>query len=989
MPAKRQGAIVVRGARVHNLKNITVEIPLGSLTVITGVSGSGKSSLAFDTLYAEGQRRYVASLSAYARQFLERISRPDVDDIEGICPALALRQKSYSRNPRSTVATVTEIYDYLRLLYARVGVTLCHSCGRPVEKDSPERIADFVMKLPQGTRFYVCLPLESLQLGDRSSRRRKPKSRASSRPAAQSPNQPAAVLQGLRQQGFARVLIGDQLLDLAQALLYLEENSGQPVRVVVDRLAVGDDIRSRLIDSLEICGRESEGRIELVLLSPTPAVLETHLASNFPEIRFAVDPAGVLVRFSERFECQLCHITYEPPEPRLFSFNNPYGACPDCQGFGNTITLDLDRVVPDTSKTLAEGAVDPWTKPRYRSFHGRLIQFAQCRGIPVDVPWAALPEKDRDLITRGGHGFGGILGFFDDLEQKKYKMHVRIFISRYRGYATCLTCHGERLRQEARDVFVAGKPITEITRMTIRQAHDFFDQLQLSAHQASIASKVLDEIRHRLDLLLRVGLDYITLDRLSSTLSGGESQRIQLATSLGSTLVGALYVLDEPSIGLHARDSRRLVEILKSLKTLGNTVVVVEHDPEIMGSADHLIDLGPRAGEEGGRVIYQGDFDSILDRKDSLTARYLKGELRVPVPIFRRKGNGQALEIINSRMHNLKHLNIRIPLGVFVCIAGVSGSGKSTLVHDVLYPAIRSAKGNVKDQAADGYDSLLGAQHISDAVLVDQSPIGRTPRSNPVTYIKAFDEIRAIFGATRDAVARNLRPSHFSFNLAGGRCETCQGSGTITVEMQFLADVELVCEDCKGSRFKGSVLEVKYKGKNIAEVLDLTVHEAIEFYAGHPTLTRKLRLLEEIGLGYLRLGQSATSLSGGEAQRIKLASFISHKSASKTLYIFDEPTTGLHFDDVRKLLAAFDKLINAGNSVLVIEHNLDVIKTADWVIDLGPEGGDAGGRIVFEGSPDDLLKCKESYTGQFLQKYLARSKRPDPAPQGTPAAAAR
>ena len=976
MSSQRQDAIVVRGARAHNLKNITAEIPGGSLTVITGVSGSGKSSLAFDTLYAEGQRRYVASLSAYARQFLERISRPDVDDIEGICPALALRQKSYSRNPRSTVATVTEVYDYLRLFYARVGVTHCHSCGRPVEKDSPEKIADFVTKLPEGTRFYVCLALESLQFGEKDTKGKKTKSRAAASRAAQSPNRFPAMLQALRQQGFARLLIGDRMLELSQALPYLEEESGQPVRVVVDRLAVSDDIRSRLIDSLEICGRESDGRIELVLLSDDHSALEAHLAANFPEIRWSADPAGVLVQFSERFECQLCHIPYEQPEPRLFSFNNPFGACPDCQGFGNTITLDLDRVVPDTTKTLAEGAVDPWTKPRYRNFQTRLMQFAERKGIPIDIPWAALSDKDRDLVTHGDQRFGGILGFFDYLEQKKYKMHVRIFISRYRGYATCLTCRGERLRQEARDVLVAGKRITEITRMTIRQAHDFFTQLELVPHQAAIAAKILEEIRHRLDLLLRVGLDYITLDRLSSTLSGGESQRIQLATSLGSTLVGALYVLDEPSIGLHARDSRRLVEILRNLKSLGNTVVVVEHDPEIMGSADHLIDLGPGAGQEGGRVVFQGNYDSLLERKDSLTARYLKGELRVPVPIFRRKGNGQRLEVINARQHNLKNLNIRIPLGTFVCITGVSGSGKSTLVHDVLFPAIRSAKGDSKDQGADGYDSLSGAHLITDAVLVDQSPIGRTPRSNPVTYIKAFDEIRTIFGTTRDAVARNLRPSHFSFNLTGGRCETCQGSGTITVEMQFLADVELVCEDCKGTRFKGSVLEVKYKGKNIAEVLELTVREAIEFFAGHPTLTRKLRLLDEIGLGYLRLGQSATSLSGGEAQRIKLASFITHKSGAKTLYIFDEPTTGLHFDDVRKLLAAFDKLINAGNSVLVIEHNLDVIKTADWVIDLGPEGGEAGGRIVFEGTPEDLLDCCESYTGQFLKKYLERTKRP-------------
>ncbi len=978
MPEEHDGAIVVAGARVHNLKNITVELPLNALTVVTGVSGSGKSSLAFDTLYAEGQRRYVSSLSAYARQFLERVDRPDVDDIIGICPALAIRQKSYTRNPRSTVGTVTEINDYLRLLYARAGVTHCHVCGRIIDADTPEKIADFVMSLPRGFRLYICMPLV---LDGYSAARTQPTKTSGRHGTSDVPGQVqtpegklAMILPGLQQQGFLRLLIGEQLVDLADAIETLRRSSTKEILVVVDRLSVQDDVRERLVDSLEVCGRESEGRIELLLLSDTPEETEHLLSKGFPQVRWVRHPAGTLLKFSERFECRLCGISYEKPEPRLFSFNNPFGACPECQGFGNTVTLDLDLVVPDKSKSLEEGAVMPWTKPRYRGFQNRLIKFAQKEGIDIHLPWQDLPREHRSLVTSGKGSFPGIRGFFDLLEQKKYKMHVRIFISRYRGYAVCPACEGERLRQEARDVLVGGKRITEITRMTIGDSANFFRSLNLNREQMAISKKVLEEICHRLDLLLRVGLDYLTLDRLSSSLSGGESQRIQLATSLGSTLVGALYVLDEPSIGLHPRDSRRLVEILESLKALGNTVLVVEHDREIMSAADHIIDLGPRAGENGGQVIYQGSYAGLCESEQSLTGRYLRGDLKIPTPIFRRRGNGRYLEIINANRHNLQSLNVRIPLGIFVCISGVSGSGKSTLVHDVLYNSIKRAKGQATE-TQDACDALRGAGLIVDAVLVDQSPIGKTPRSNPATYIKAFDDIRQIFSATRDAYARNLRPGHFSFNLTGGRCESCQGSGTITVEMQFLADVELTCEDCKGKRYKSSVLEIQFKGKNIAEVLDLTVRQAIEFFAGQTRLVRKLKVLEDIGLGYLRLGQSATSLSGGEAQRIKLAAFISGQAAKNTLYMFDEPTTGLHFDDIRKLLTAFDKLIHAGNSVVVIEHNLDVIKSADWVIDLGPEGGGAGGQVVFEGSPDELVSSSRSYTGRFLRDYLAAGNR--------------
>ncbi len=974
MAGDSQEVIEVQGARVHNLKNISVEIPANCLTVITGVSGSGKSSLAFDTLYAEGQRRYVASLSAYARQFLERIERPEVDDIVGIFPALAIRQKNYTRNPRSTVGTVTEINDYLRLLYARVGTTICHQCGRIVERDTPDKIADFITALPEGMRFYLCtnLPLSegapaAKTPGQNGTAERR---RAASGAVQRNPEKQLAImLPGLQQQGFVRLLIGDRAVELSDAMEALRQSQRKEVHVIVDRLSVQPGMRKRLIDSLEVCGRESDGRVDVLLLSDVPAETEGMLERDFPQIRWVRHAAGTMVKFSERFECQLCHISYEEPEPRLFSFNNPFGACPECQGFGNTVTIDLNLVVPDKTRSLEQGAVAPWTKPRYKAFHGRLMSFAEKAGIPTNLPWQDLEDTQRQWIIEGKGGFPGILGFFDYLEEKKYKMHVRIFVSRYRGYTTCLACNGERLRREARDVLVGGKRISEVSAMTILRAAEFFTSLQFTAEQAAISGKILEEIRHRLDLLRRVGLEYLTLDRLSSSLSGGESQRIQLATSLGSTLVGALYVLDEPSIGLHPRDSKRLVNILQGLKNIGNTVVVVEPDPEIMKSADHLIDLGPGAGEHGGHVVYEGGYEGIAQAKHSLTARYLRGELRISTPVFRRKRNGHWLWIVNARKHNLKALNVRIPLGVLTCITGVSGSGKSTLVHSVLYEALRRLKEGSRE-APDGYDAIRGAEQVAEVILVDQSPIGRTPRSNPVTYIKAFDDIRQVFAETRDAFARNLGPGHFSFNLSGGRCEACQGNGTITVEMQFLADVELTCEECRGARFKSGVLEVRYKGKNIAEVLNLTVHEAIDFFTGNSKLVRKLRVLEQVGLGYLRLGQSATSLSGGEAQRIKLSAYISRAGSKNTLFIFDEPTTGLHLDDIRKLLAAFEKLISAGNTVLVIEHNLDVVKTADWVIDLGPEGGDAGGHVVFEGTPDDLIDCEESHTAQYLRQYL-------------------
>ena len=988
--------IVVRGARVHNLKNITARIPLHSLTVVTGVSGSGKSSFAFDTLYAEGQRRYLASLSAYARQFLDRIDRPDVDDIEGVCPALAIRQKNHSKNPRSTVGTVTEINDYLRLLFARTGIVHCSQCGSAIEKDTPQSVADFVLSLPEGLKFYVCRRLDLVRKdsapntgfsnnvpqndskADASRRRGRKKTSADETPEIPDNEKLTAMLPELRRQGVIRLLIGDAAVEIDAAVETLKQlknglngdgNEPMEVRVIVDRLTVRDDMRKRLNDSLEIASRYSEGKLEIFLLSDTPGELMRILEEKHPGVRRRLRENGILCMFSEAFECPACNIACQAPEPRLFSFNNPFGACPECQGFGNTMTLDLNRVIPSPSKSLSDGAIHPWTTPRFRNMQIIMLRFAAAEGIPDDVPWNGLSEAAREKITRGGGRFPGILGFFEYLESKKYKMYVRIFISRYRGYAPCLKCGGERLRAEARAVRVGDKSITEIGGMTVAVAVRFFDELRLDQQRTAIAEKLLGEIRRRLDLLIRVGLDYLSLDRLSSTLSGGESQRIQLATSLGSNLVGALYVLDEPSIGLHPRDSRHLAAILGNLRDLGNTVLVVEHDPEIIRAADYVIDIGPRAGESGGHVVFEGKYETLLRDSDSLTRKYLVGELKIPVPVFRRRPAERKIRLTAVRKHNLKIPEIEIPLDRFVCVTGVSGSGKSTLVHEVLCPAVKSAIEG-RRELHDGLGGMEGIGRLNDVILVDQSPIGRTPRSNPATYIKAFDDIRRAFAETRGAASRNFGPGHFSFNMEAGRCPTCQGNGTVTVEMQFLADVELTCEDCGGRRFKSAVLEVLYKSKNIAETLELTVTEAIEFFAGRAALIRKLRILEEIGLGYLRLGQSATSLSGGEAQRIKLAAFIAQAGAKNTLFVFDEPTTGLHFDDIRKLLAAFDRLIAAGNSLVVIEHNLDVIKTADWIIDLGPEGGDAGGRVVCTGTPEEVAANPASHTGRELQKVL-------------------
>jgi excinuclease ABC subunit A len=958
--------IVVRGARVHNLKNIDFEIPHNSLTVVTGVSGSGKSSLAFDTIYAEGQRRYVESLSAYARQFLERIEKPDADVIDGIAPAVAIRQKNSTRNPRSTVGTATEIYDYLRLLFARVGRTYCIKCGQEVKKDTVDEVAEAVLGLGEGTRLNVLFPLQRPDQsapGKARGTARMRRTRESRQDAdATISDQLKARLLDLRTRGFNRLYQNGKIFEFSTPESLLDVNFAEPVHVLVDRLVVSADARARIVDAIEISYRESGE----VIFETAP--------------REGQNPERL--RFSQRFECKPCHIRYEEPEPRLFSFNNPYGACPHCQGFGNTIDFDIDLVIPDKSKTLNEGAIEPWTKPKYRSLATEMKRFARQAGIPLDVPWAKLDPEHQRLVMEGEGRFFGVRGFFNHLERKKYKLHVRVFLSRYRGYSLCSECNGARLRLEARQVKISGKNICDVCSMTVEAASNFFASVQLSDQEAGIAGKLLQEIQERLQFLNEVGLEYLTLDRLSSTLSGGEAQRIQLATSLGSRLVGTLYVLDEPSIGLHSRDTHRLIKILHDLRDLGNTILVVEHDPDVMRASDIILDLGPGAGENGGKLIAAATYDQIKKAPGSLTGRYLAEDLRIQIPTTRRKPGSQQIKIFGARAHNLKQLDLAVPLRMLVAITGVSGSGKSTLLHDVLFQALSAAKkqGDGAPVAAT-WDRVEGTEFIDEVVLVDQSPIGRTPRSNPVTYIKAFDGIRELFASLPESKKRGFTSGHFSFNVPGGRCEVCQGDGTVTVEMQFLADVELICEECKGMRYKPQTLEVRYHGKNIYEVLKLTVQEALHFFASAPKITEKLRVLDEVGLGYLRLGQSATTLSGGEAQRMKLAAHLqpaardisrSRAGARRphTLYIFDEPTTGLHFDDISKLLAAFRRLIEAGGSILVIEHNLEVIKTADWIIDLGPEGGERGGYVVGSGTPEAIAKLPQSYTGQFLARVL-------------------
>jgi excinuclease ABC subunit A len=930
-----QDFIRIRRARVHNLKDISLSIPHNQLTVVTGVSGSGKSSLAFDTIYAEGQRRYVESLSAYARQFLERMEKPEVEDIDGIAPAVAIRQKNTTRNPRSTVATSTECYDFLRLLFARVGQTWCPNCGVRVRKDTVDEVAARLLTLPVGSRWYALFAC-----GEHSSTQAL-----------------RDHLFELRKKGFNRLFQEGRLFEFSTPESLLDIDFSKPLYILVDRVAIGPDLHTRLVDTIEICYRETG------------------------EVIFQSAASGEQLRFNEKFQCKTCLLEFSVPEPILFSFNSPFGACPRCQGFGNTIDFDMDRVIPDKTLSLDEGAVDPWTKPKYRSWLGNFRKSVG-KKVRFDVAYCDLNDKERALID------DFIRRLWDHLESKKYKVHVRVFLSRYRGYALCPDCKGARLRKEALYVTVGGKNLADVVRMNIEEAYAFFEDLKLSPEERGIADKILVEIRQRLKFLNDVGLEYLTLDRLSATLSGGEAQRIQLATCLGSRLVGACYVLDEPSIGLHSRDTGRLINILHELRELGNTIIVVEHDPDVMRAADHIVDLGPGAGELGGNIVFEGPMKKLTaNGNGSLTSRYLRGDLKVAAPRERRSvDRKRVMKFSGARLHNLKNIEVEVPLGMMVVITGVSGSGKSTLVHDVIFRSLESLhKAREADQSEAAFDAAAealevqpqmsckkvdGADRITTTVMIDQSPIGRTPRSNPVTYIKAFDTIRSLFASTREAEKRGYTAGHFSFNIPGGRCETCQGDGTVTVEMQFLADVELICDECKGTRFKSGILEILYNGLNVYEVLKLTVREAMAFFAAAPKLVQKLKVLDDVGLGYLRLGQSATTLSGGEAQRVKLAAHLTTASCAGTLFIFDEPTTGLHFDDIAKLLAAFQRLIDNGGSLIIIEHNLDVIKAADWVIDLGPEGGAKGGSVVAAGTPEQIAKVAASYTGKYLRDVL-------------------
>ena len=935
-----QEFLQIRGARVHNLKNVSVSIPHNQFTVITGVSGSGKSSLAFDTIYAEGQRRYVDSLSSYARQFLERMEKPDVDEIDGIAPGIAIRQKNTTRNPRSTVATTTECYDFLRLLFARAGWTYCPSCGVRVERDTVDQVAAKMLAGEAGSRWYALFPVKTSEGQEMRDR-----------------------LFELRQKGFNRLFQGGKTFEFSTPESLLDIDFAKPLSVLVDRLTFGPDQRQRVVDTVEICYSQAG---EVLFESATSG--------------------GGRLRFSEKFSCKTCELQFDDPEPRLFSFNSPFGACPRCQGFGNTVDYDIDRIVPEKMRTLAEGAIKPWASSEYRPWLRRLEATGAVR---FKTPFCELTKAEQEFIWRGDGDFTGLRGFFAELEKKKYKLHVRMKLAKYRGYAQCPDCRGARLRAEALWVRVAGKTIHEVVQMNIGDALKFFDELKLAPEEAAIADKVLVEIRQRLKFLNDVGLEYLTLDRLSATLSGGEAQRIQLATCLGSRLVGACYVLDEPSIGLHTRDTTRLIRILNELRDLGNTILVVEHDPEVMRAADHILDLGPGAGENGGHVVFEGSYQELLgDGAQSLTARYLRGELRVRAPRERRRVNPrQVLKFFGARTHNLKNIDVEIPLGMMVVVSGVSGSGKSTLVHDVIHRSLQAMlRDDAPEPSADEIDSpdagirvtcsrVEGARHLKEVIMIDQSPIGRTPRSNPVTYIGAFDMIRTLFSEAPDARKRGYSPGHFSFNVPGGRCEVCQGEGTVKVEMQFLADVELICEECKGTRYKAGILEIRRNGLNIHEVLRLTVREALTYFQDARRLVNKLQVLDDVGLGYLRLGQSATTLSGGEAQRVKLAAHLGQASCERTLYIFDEPTTGLHFDDISKLLAALERLIDNGGSLLVIEHNLDVIHAADWVIDLGPEGGERGGDVVAVGTPEDIAAVRGSHTGRYLAAERPKAKK--------------
>ena len=935
--------IIIRGARQHNLKNIELEIPRNKLVVITGLSGSGKSSLAFDTIYAEGQRRYVESLSAYARQFLELMSKPDVDSIEGLSPAISIEQKTASKNPRSTVGTVTEIYDYLRLLFARVGHPFCYICGKEIKSQSIQQIVDQVLSLSPKTRFAVLAPLVRGRKGEYRKE-----------------------LEQMRRSGFVRAKIDGKVYELSEEI-NLDRNKKHNIDIYVDRLVMEPDkIRTRLADSIETALRVADGIVKIELVD-----------------------GGETLTFSEKFACPDCGVSYPEISPRLFSFNNPYGACPECDGLGTKMYFDPELIVPNPDLSIREGAIVPWAK-RVSSalFYEMLRSLSRHYQFDLNTPWKKLPQKVKDLILYGSGNeeiefslqledrvwkdkrvFEGLIPNLDRRFQETDSEAIREELQRYMNIRACPKCNGARLKIEALHIKIADKNIAQISGMSVKQAKQFFENLSLSAKEFEIARRILKEIRERLQFLSNVGLDYLTLDRNSGTLAGGESQRIRLATQIGSRLVGVLYILDEPSIGLHPRDNRKLLDTLIALRDLGNSVIVVEHDAETIRSADWIIDLGPGAGVNGGKVVAQGTPEQIMKHPESLTGAYLSGRMEIAIPSSRKEPDGRWLTLKGCQANNLKNIDVSFPIGLFVCVTGVSGSGKSTLVIDTLYRVL-AQKLYFSREPAGKIKAINGLSHIDRVIDIDQSPIGRTPRSNPATYTGLFAHIREVFAQVPEARSRGYKVGRFSFNVKGGRCEACEGDGLIKVEMHFLPDVYVVCDVCGGKRYNRETLEIKYKGKNISEVLEMTVDEAYEFFYNIPQAKAKLETLKDVGLGYIQLGQSATTLSGGEAQRIKLSRELSKRATGRTLYILDEPTTGLHSADVQKLLDVLIALRDQGNTIIVIEHNLEVIKTADWIIDLGPEGGDDGGRIIAQGSPEAIAEVKESYTGQFLRKII-------------------
>lgn len=911
------------GAAVHNLKKINVNIPHNQLTVITGVSGSGKSSLAFDTIYAEGQRRFVESLSSYARQFLERMSKPEVIKISGILPAIAIDQKAPSKNGRSTVGTVTEIYDYIRLLYGRIGHTICKKCGKPVHQDTPQSVSEELFKHYAGEKIYILYPCKES-------------------------GTPKEEIDAARAAGFFRIYdaSADKIYDINEDD-YSKIKKLKDIFVLTDRIALRDsdaDTKSRLFESIEIAFAQGDGNIAVKLLN-----------------------SGKLIRYSKKFECADCEIVYIPPEPRLFSFNNPYGACRKCQGFGRDIGIDADKVIPDHTKSLASNPVAPWRTPTYKGHFQKMIYACNQQNIPLNVPYNSLSREQQSFIWNGDKSYIGINGFFDILESNYQKMSNRILVAKYRGYTTCKVCEGSRLRTSGKQVFVGGKNIPEIIQYPVTKLLEFFQNLQLSDYEYGVAGQILDELIRRIKLLKDIGLEYLSIDRLTHTLSGGEAQRISLSSAIGSALTTTLYVLDEPSIGLHQRDTERLVNILKELKNLGNTVLVVEHDPEIMKSADNIIDMGPHAGINGGEVQYSGTYAGLL-QADTLTADYLTGRKRIQIKSEKIKGD-KKLIINKPRMNNLRMEKVEIPLNCICTITGVSGSGKSTLINDYLYERLKKLVPNYATDHGE-ITGISGYHHFSNVEMIDQSPIGRSSRSTPVSYTKAFDPIRETFADTQLAKQLGYKAGHFSFNIPGGRCEECQGEGTISIDMQFLPDLKLECEACKGTRYKKETRNILYNGKSIVDVLNMTVDEAMQFFKKDNKIIKKLQPLQNIGLGYLKLGQPASTLSGGEAQRVKLANYTDTNVQGHNLFIFDEPTTGLHIDDINKLLLAFRKLVDAGHSIIIIEHNMHVIAASDRIIDLGPEGGFGGGLIVAEGTPKDIINSKDSYTGMALKEFI-------------------